>query len=207
MAPTLRSSRMAPIPLNGVRMKEDDRLSADIAQSIETEESDHEMESSELEDDFMEEAPQQQTSADLLRPLHETSERVGRQLEEFAQELDKFQRFRAQGRSESKLWEETWILMDKYQDITLKYTKSKRSRQSLGDTAKEEYNLNLEAQLWDLEAALLPCQSPEIYDSTTTAQATALVELNRYSTSSQLWKAFMECDRVASEYEALLDWL
>jgi len=183
--------------------------------------SDHEMVSSEMEDDMIEDdyddAPVQSSAQELLRPLQETADRVSRQVEEFSQAFDRFKE-QSKKLSGQQLWEETWKLMDTYAKIASKCAgrvqakganskHAQKNRKSLGDTNVQKENLMLESDLWSLTLELLPCKSPDLIEDARHAQNTALVQLHRYSTDDEIWKAFMEVDPVANEYEALLDWL
>jgi len=183
--------------------------------------SDHEMMSSEMEDDMIEDdyndAPVQSSAQELLRPLQETADRVSRQVEEFSQAFDRF-REKSKKLSGQQLWEETWKLMDTYATIASKSAgrvqatsadskHAQKKRKSLGVTNAQKENLLLESDLWNLTLELLPCKSPHLLEDAHHAQNSALVELHRYSTNDEIWKAFMEVDPVANEYEALLEWL
>lgn len=183
--------------------------------------SDHEMMSSEVEDDMVEDdysdAPLQSSAQELLRPLQETADRVSRQVEEFSQALDRFKED-TKNLAGQKLWAATWRLMDTYAGIANKSAgrvqgksaenkHAQKNRKSLGDTTAQKDNLLLESDLWNLASQILPCKSPELVEDAHHAQNSALVQLHRYSTNDEIWKAFMEADPVANEYEALLDWL
>ena len=184
-------------------------------------ESDHDMMSSELEDDTIQDgyidAPLHASAQELLRPLQETADRVSRQVEEFSQALDRF-REESKRLSGQQLWMATWRLMDTYAGIASKsaarvqgkgaeHKHAQKNRKSLGDTAAQKDNLLLEADLWTLTSQLLPCKSPELIENAQYDQNSALASLHRYSTNDEIWKAFMEVDPVANQYEALLDWL
>jgi len=184
-------------------------------------ESDHEMMSSEIDDDMADDGfndePLQSSAQELLRPLQETADRVSRQVEEFSQALDRFKEA-SKNNAGQKLWADTWRLMDQYAEIASKSAarvqakgaedkQTRKSRKSLGDSTAQKENLLLESDLWNLTSRLLPCKSPELVEDAQHAQNTALVLLHRYSTSDEIWKTFMEVDPVANEYEALLEWL
>lgn len=180
------------------------------------------MTSSDLEDEMLDDngnslndTPLHTSAQELLQPLADTAERVGRQVEEFAQALDKFNASKkSQGQ---KLWEGTWLLMDKYANIAQRTAdrvktntgskQAQKNRKSLGDTTAQRQNLMLESNLWTLSAQLLPCKSPDMIETAGFKQNSALAELHRYSTDSELWSAFLDVDIIANQYEMLLEWL
>ncbi|KAJ9656171.1 Nucleoporin nup84 [Neophaeococcomyces mojaviensis] len=183
-------------------------------------ESDHDLISSEMEEDMMEDnepkestAPLQSSASELLRPLQETADRVSRQMEEFSQALDEFKLKKEA--SAQDLWEETWVLMDKYaaiatrraEEVASKSPRSKaaqKNRKSLGDTTRQVENLHLEHELWATTTELLACKNPDLILDTRFKQNTGLVELHRYTTNAELWKAFLEVDLLAQQYDILL---
>lgn len=156
---------------------------------------------------------------EFLQPLQETADRVSRQLEDFAKALDKFNA--AREASNQELWKDAWLLLDQYREITNRrkdqtstkfkqspvLQKSKKKRDSLGDTERQVQNLQLEADLWNLTSGILVCKSPEAVLEARTNQDGALTDLHRYSSPNELWNAFLDTDIEAQEYESILDWL
>ncbi|KAK5956547.1 Nucleoporin nup84 [Knufia fluminis] len=235
MPPTLRSSihgRKAvqqpesvknSIHLAALSIKTDFLQPEQLDNEDEDMQSDHEMMSSEMEDDLDEsyyndvDAPLQSSAQELLRPLQETADRVSRQVEEFSQALDRF-RGESKNLSGQKLWAATWNLMDTYAGIANKsagrvqassaeHKHAQKNRKSLGDTTAQKENLLLESDIWNLTSQILPCKSPELLEDAHHAENAALVQLHRYSKNDEIWAAFMEVDPVANHYEVLLDWL
>ncbi|KAK5091088.1 Nucleoporin nup84 [Lithohypha guttulata] len=215
MSPTTRSS------LYGSKPPE---TTDETTATIEDDEmmSDQDMLSSNADDDLEQDdnddhdEPVLQTSAqELLRPLQETADRVSRQVEEFAQALDKFNSSKKVEGQE--LWRKTWLLMDKYSEIAntsanqvkpLSGSKqAQKNRKSLEGSVAQKERLVLESELWTLTAQLLPCKSPDMVQDTGFKQNSALAELHRYSSNSEIWSAFLDVDIIANQYEMLLEWL
>lgn len=158
-----------------------------------------------------------QTSAqDLLRPLQETADRVSRQMEQFAQALDQFNSQRH--KTDQEIWDSTFVLMERYAAIAKSraaHVESQRSgskatqrnRRSLGDTAAQKNDLELESCLWDLSSNLLPYRYQKTIETFEFAQNSGLLELNRYSTNSEIWSAMLEVDSIADQYDTMLNWL
>lgn len=165
--------------------------------------------------DVLDESPQ--TSAqELLRPLQETADRVSRQMEQFAQALDQFHSQRS--KSSDDVWDNTFVLMERYAEIAEKraaYIESQRTgartsqknRKSLGDTAAQKNDLELESRLWSLSSDLLPYRNKGTIEKFEYSQSTGLVELHQYSTNSEIWSAMLEVDPIADQYETMLSWL
>lgn len=166
-------------------------------------------------DDLFDKSPQ--TSAqELLRPLQETADRVSRQMEQFAQALDQFNSQRSE--TVKEIWDSTFILIDRYEEIAKNRAAqvesqrnagraSQKNRKSLGDTAAQKNDLELESSLWKLSSDLLPYRDQETIEKYQYSQSTGLVELHRYSTNSEIWSAMLEVDSVADQYETMLTWL
>lgn len=164
--------------------------------------------------DFTDDAPVSETSAqDYLKPLSETVDRVSKQVEEFASRLHRYKADR--DTDDQALWDDALGLLDGFEGLTRKRiddTESDRPqafshRQSLGDTDVLLGKLELEADLWQLTRRLLANESPSNMSQSSEAQDSQMKYLNRYSTNSELWNAFMDSDPVAQQYEATLDWL
>lgn len=186
--------------------------------------SDHEMASSSEPEELMDGDNQENTLDDspqasaqeLLRPLQETADRVSRQMEQFAQALDQFNTQRL--KSDQDIWNNTFVLMERYAAIAKSRAAhvesqrtggkaAQRNRRSLGDTAAQKNDLELESSLWDLSSNLLPYRNQETIETFTFAQNSGLVELNRYSTNSEIWSAMLEVDSIADQYDTMLNWL
>lgn len=165
--------------------------------------------------DISDESPQ--TSAqELLRPLQETADRVSRQMEQFAQALDQFHSQRS--KSTEDVWNNTFVLMERYAEIAKNRAAhvesqrsgnrmSQRNRKSLGDTAAQKNDLELESSLWTLSSNLLPYRNQETIEKFRYSQNSGLLELDRYSTNLEIWSAMLEVDSVADQYDTMLSWL
>lgn len=194
-------------------------------------ESEHEMISSELEDDMAEDdlsSPIQSSAQELLRPLQETADRVSRQVEQFAQILDQHlsrknatkddQGKKSHDAQKQDLFDQTMILMDRYaqttsQDSPQLANKSssvkqpQKNRKSLGDSASQEQNILLESRLWSLTGDLLSCEQPKTIEEIDRLRQTVMVDLHRYSSDYDLWEAFCQSDPLAGRCEQVLQWL
>lgn len=166
-------------------------------------------------EDSLDNSPQA-SAQELLRPLQETADRVSRQMEQFAQALDQFNTKRLQ--SDQDIWNNTFVLMERYAAIAKSraaHVESQRSggkgsqknRRSLGDTAVQKNDLELESCLWDLSSNLLPYRNQETIQTFEFSQNSGLLELNRYSTNSEIWSAMLEVDSIADQYDTMLNWL
>jgi nuclear pore complex protein Nup107 len=161
-----------------------------------------------------EDAPVSESSIhDFLKPLQETADRLSKQVEDFASRLHRYKTDRAA--NDQILWDDALALLTDLEAITrrrLEETDADRPRafshrQSVGDTEALLDRLDLEADLWQLTRRLLANESPASLRQTSAAQDDQMKSLNRYSTNSDLWNAFMDSDPVAQQYEATLDWL
>jgi nuclear pore complex protein Nup107 len=153
------------------------------------------------------------TAFDLLQPLQQTAERVSRQVEEFARDLDKFNSNLEN--SEQQIWVDARSLFQRLselsktrlQDTLARGAGTSRVQEGLGGTEGEIQKLQLEANLWALSADLLICNSPDATAEAGSRQETVLNGLHRYSLPTELWNAFLESDTTAQEYEVILGWL
>lgn len=101
------------------------------------------------------------------------------------------------------LWNDALLLLGAYNDICA----NRRSRTSTSDPETQIQKIQLEADLWLLVRGILSITSPEVKTRARIAQESRLGDLNRYSTNSTLWEAFLDSDSVAQHYECILDWL
>ena len=152
----------------------------------------------------------------MIAPLQETADRVGRQVEEFARCLDKFNTARAS--TDQKLWDDACVLLDEYNSITTtrrdrirssspKARSSSRSIKSLDETTAEADRVRWEADLWALAHDKILTGSPTAVDDADAACQQAFVVLNQYSPNADIWSSFLNSDLIAQEYEAQLAWL
>ncbi|KAL1862149.1 Nucleoporin nup84 [Paecilomyces lecythidis] len=160
-----------------------------------------------------------------LHPLRRTADRVTRQIEAFAEKLDRFKQ-QEHRPNDISTFQAAYQLVKSYQFIaegqiqeisrqnTLKRAKSgwKSSRDSQdgigGPKTEEELKrLQLEADTWDLLLNFLSVDDPATRAHSTTAQETAFQNLHRYSTDREVWEQFLSADRFASECVIVMKWL
>ena len=183
------------------------------------------MASSDIDDSQIDEAhpgDSPTSTQELLRPLQETADRVSRQIEQFAKALDRFISKKNDDDSEATeqrdVWKETLLLLDDYSDIAgqdANQAKPKsptpgqiqKNRKSLGDSAAQTEGILLESKLWQLTAQLLPCKYLDLIDNNSYVANAVMAELHRYSSNHEIWAAFLEIDRIAGQYQILLEWL
>ncbi len=150
---------------------------------------------------------------DFLQPLQETAERVSQQVEEFASRLHRFRADRAA--DDEGLWTDAWGLLDDYRALAMKRltrttargSRAFSHRKSTGDSDAQTQKLQLEADVWALTKNLLLSYSPRANSEAADAAAHTFSGLHRYSTSHQIWNAFLDCDTTAQVYETILAWL
>ncbi|KAE8145807.1 107-domain-containing protein [Aspergillus avenaceus] len=161
---------------------------------------------------------------EALHPLRRTADRVTRQIEAFAEKLD---RFKQKGRSdELENYKAAYHLVKSYQTIaqdamqdiskqnTLKRAKmgwsnSRSNGVSSEDprTQEELQRLQLEANTWQLLHNLIGISDPQSKASMKQNQETALQNLHRYSTDREVWEKFIGADHYALECVIIMKWL
>ena len=146
-------------------------------------------------------APFKSSAQEILRPLQDTADRVTRQVEEFAQALDKFTSIRKT--TEHIHWENALVLLERYSQIA----DNRKNRIPAREGDDEGNNLQLESDLWVLVRDLLYANSPGNLNEVQLAQESNLSGLHRYSNNTEIWTAFLDSDTVAQEYESTLSWL
>ncbi|KAI9038731.1 nucleoporin Nup84/Nup107 family protein [Aspergillus affinis] len=172
-------------------------------------------------------APELFTSAgaqEALHPLRRTADRVTRQIEAFADKLD---RFKQQGSRADEFgsYQAAYQLVKNYQTIaqdaindiskqsTLRRAKlgwnSNRANGSAHDPKTEEelQRLHLEANTWQLLLNLISINDPPSIASAKQAQETAFQKLHRYSSDREIWEQFLEADHYALECVIIMKWL
>ncbi|KAJ9212383.1 hypothetical protein DTO166G4_6014 [Paecilomyces variotii] len=160
-----------------------------------------------------------------LHPLRRTADRVTRQIEAFAEKLDRFKQHEHRPNDISS-FQAAYQLVKSYQVIaedqiqgitrqnTLKRAKSgwrasRDSQDGIGSPKTEEElkRLQLEADTWDLLLNFLSVDDPATRAHSTSAQETAFQHLHRYSTDREVWEQFLSADRFASECVIVMKWL
>ena len=156
------------------------------------------------------------SSRDPLPVLQQTAERVGRQVEDFAKELDKYCSRKIDPTSEDG-WQYTRNLVTRFQEIVGSRTKEvlgrsghnnlKRKASFSKDLEPELQSCELEANTWEIFYALLELKDPEAVEALRKGQSKALDGLHRYSSDGEVWTAFIDSDGFAQECLTILTWL
>ncbi|KAL4894005.1 107-domain-containing protein [Aspergillus ambiguus] len=160
-----------------------------------------------------------------LHPLRRTADRVTRQIEAFAEKLD---RFKQQGNRSDDFgnYQAAFHLVKSYQTLaqdairdiskqnTLKRAKmgwnaslSNGSAAHDSKTEEEIQRLQLEANTWQLLQNLISINDPATRESAKQAQATAFQKLHRYSSDRDVWEHFLSADHYALECMLTMKWL
>lgn len=145
---------------------------------------------------------------DFLQPLQDTADRVSEQVEAFARSLHKFRI--DQSVPEEQRWRSAYALLTEFRNATgkrLDRTTSTGSSPQDADHQPQVEKLALEQDLWNLAYNMLTTRSPETLEMAQLSQSTKLKDLHRYSSSPDVWNAFLDCDPVSLEYEAIMTWL
>ncbi|KAL4809560.1 107-domain-containing protein [Aspergillus unguis] len=160
---------------------------------------------------------------EALHPLRRTADRVTRQIEAFAEKLDRFKQ-KVNGADEFGNYQAVYQLVKGYQTIaqdairevskqeTLKKAKSGWSfGQSNGTrdakTDEELQRLQLEANTWQLLLNLISVDDPASKASFRQGQESSFQKLHRYSSDREVWDQFMKADQYAVECVIIMKWL
>ncbi len=160
-----------------------------------------------------------------LHPLRRTADRVTRQIEAFAEKLDRF-RQKDNRADEFGSYQAVYHLVKGYQtiaedamhDISKKETlkKAKGSwgfnqtngvSQTDAKTEEELQRLQLEASTWQLLLNLISIDDPPSRASFRQSQETVFQKLHRYSSDREVWDQFMKADQYAVECVLAMKWL
>lgn len=171
------------------------------------------------------------TSADVqeaLHPLRRAADRVGRQIEQFAEHLDKFKSKEA-SLNKAQKYKAACQLVKKYQTIaedTVKTLSAKTTpipfpRVAWNEVGDEELyapgrhpdtkaadlaRWKSEAQTWKLFHKLLLNQEPQHQALIEQASRQPFIGLSRYSPDNEIWDRFLETDGYAQECVIALQW-
>lgn len=156
---------------------------------------------------------------EALHPLRNTADRVTRQMQAFAEKLD---RFRQKGQSTPHVV--AYSLIKSYQQHASDAIKD-ASRQSTLQKAKSGWNSNrvvdqpdakyqedlrrlqLEVDTWDIFLTFLKEDSPQAKQELENSQKSVFQVLHRYSTDKEIWDKFIAADEYASECSMVIQWL
>ena len=160
---------------------------------------------------------------DILHPLREAANRVGREVERFAEVLDGYNPHRATG--EAERYGMTMDLLNLYYDIsseTLKGLRQKhstnREQENDGDNSRESslellsttvQDLNRweqETQTWDLLRRLVDLRFPRPDQQRSKSRSGTNLS-SPYASERELWESFLESDDLALERKTVLQWL
>jgi nuclear pore complex protein Nup107 len=150
---------------------------------------------------------------------------VTRQIEEFAERLDRFKQ-KGNRDDEFENYQAAYHLVKSYQTLaqdsiqdiskqnTLKRAKlgwnsSRSNRTPSPDpkTQEELQRLQLEANTWQLLLNLISINDPPSRASAKQAQENAFQKLHRYSTDREIWEQFVNADHYALECVIIMKWL
>ena len=152
-----------------------------------------------------------------LVDLQQTADRVVKQVEEFARNLDKFIVSNKEASPED-LWDDAHALFKAFQknanrrvEASRNSRSSSRNRSSLSSSGPPQKSKPLqdqqEADVWELLAALLAIDNPQHQKQIAAAQSNAFQGLNRYSSDLERWESFVRADVFAQEALAVITWL
>lgn len=158
-----------------------------------------------------------------LHPLRRTADRVTRQIEAFADKLDRFKQ-KGNRADEFENYQAVYKLVKGYQTIaqdavhevskqeTLKKAKTGWSFTKSNDTSDPQTNeelqrLQLEANTWQLLLDLIGVDDPASRASFKQGQETSFQKLHRYSSDRDVWEQFMKADQYAAECVIIMKWL
>ncbi|PWY83089.1 nuclear pore complex protein An-Nup84 [Aspergillus sclerotioniger CBS 115572] len=162
---------------------------------------------------------------EALHPLRRTADRVTRQIEAFAEKLDRFKQ-KGNRSDEFVNYQAAYQLVKSYQTLaqdaisdiskqnTLKRAKLGLSAARNNGTAsldpkteEELQRLQLEADTWRLLLNLISIDDPPRRASAKKAQETVFQNLHRYSSDREVWEQFLSADHYATECVIVLKWL
>ncbi|KAL2829560.1 107-domain-containing protein [Aspergillus pseudoustus] len=162
---------------------------------------------------------------EALHPLRRTADRVTRQIEAFAEKLDRFKQ-KGTRADEFGSYQAVYQLVKGYETIahdaiqdiskqnTLKKAKlgwsfSKVNGSASADPKTEEelQRLQLEANTWQLLLNLISVDDPASRASYRKAQETVFQNLHRYSSDREVWEQFLKVDQYALECVLTMKWL
>lgn len=176
--------------------------------------------------------PRLLTSADVqeaLHPLRRAADRVGRQIEQFAEHLDKYKSKEA-SLSRAQKYKEACKLIKRYQIIaedTVKELSDKapalispnipwnkpsaNDANALGSTPESKeadvQRWTAEALTWELFHDILNNDDPDNVAQSTKDTKNFFSNLSRYSTDQEIWEQFIATNQYARECVIALKWL
>ncbi|KAL3480168.1 107-domain-containing protein [Aspergillus californicus] len=160
---------------------------------------------------------------EALHPLRRTADRVTRQIEAFAERLDRFKQINRADEHEN--YDAVYQLVKGYRTLaqdaiqdfskqnTLKKAKMGWGANKTNGTApadpkveEELQRLQLEANTWQLLMNLISVDSLDNRESYRQSQETAFQDLHRYSSDREVWDQFIRSDHYGFECLVILKW-
>lgn len=159
-----------------------------------------------------------------LHPLRRTADRVTRQIEAFAEKLDRFKQ-KGNKADDFGRFQAAYQLVKSYQTFTQdaiqdisKQSTLKRAKMGWSanrnetmphdpKTEEELQRLQLEANTWQLLLNLISIDNPAGNAANKEAQDTAFQKLHRYSSDREVWEQFINADYYARECVIVMKWL
>ena len=157
-----------------------------------------------------------------------TASRTTRQIEAFAEKLDRFRRAEGTITEEQARMQAAFNLAEGYrtlakesiQEITKEHTVSRISRRSISGslttapttittktTTEAERRLQLEENSWRLLANLISIDRPNLRARAKDTQESCFAKLNPYSTDREIFDQFVIADRFATKCVVCMKWL
>lgn len=157
---------------------------------------------------------------EALHPLRRTADRVTRQMQAFAEKLD---RFKQQDRTQGS-YQAAYSLIKSYQlhasdaikdatrQSTLRKAKSgwnteREAEQPDAKTEEDLRRLQLEVDTWDLFLNVIAVDDPSAVAHAKETQKSVFQNLHRYSTDREIWDQFLDADNYATECVMVMKWL
>lgn len=165
---------------------------------------------------------------EALHPLRRTADRVTRQIEEFAEKLDRFKQ-KETNPHEIESFQAAYQLAQSYGDLTRKAIRDLSAQRTLKraklgwnvgqasklaaeDPASKQVDadvegLVMEAETWELLVNLISVDDPHTRARSVEAQKTAFKNLHRYSSDREIWEQFLSADHYALQCTIIMKWL
>lgn len=163
-----------------------------------------------------------------MHPLRRTADRVTRQIEAFAEKLDRFKQKETRP-FEFESFQAAYQLVKSYHTLTqdamnelskqrtlkrakLGWNLNQNAKRPLPDPATKQIDdelarLQLEADTWELLLNIIGVDDPHSRLASTEAAKTAFQNLHRYSSDRQIWEQFISADHYATECLTIMKWL
>jgi nuclear pore complex protein Nup107 len=161
-----------------------------------------------------------------LHPLRRTADRVTRQMEAFAEKLDRFKQ-QEHRPGDMGSFQAAYSLVKGYQrfgqDAMQEISRQSTLRrakmgwnpgrepgadsQSAAKTEEELKRLQLEVDTWEILLNLIAIDDPSSRAHARQSQESAFQNLHRYSSDREIWEQFLDADQYAMECVIVMKWL